>query len=223
MVEGWSFNPPPHWPRPPRGWMPPRDWEPDPAWGSVPPGWQLWVPTPKSRYPWPAILCVSGVIALSAASVIWLPRMSDAALVSATDLQERQERVGADIGAAPENSKDASDVAKGKDAGPVPVGTLTPALPPSAKESTSGAAPSFDSCAALTAVYPHGVGMPDAVDRINRHRADQHAGLSSPDVTENPGDSPAGTAKITDFGRSTALYGANRPLDVDGDGIACER
>ncbi len=223
MVEGWSFNPPPHWPRPPRGWMPPDDWEPDPAWGPVPPGWQLWVPTPKSRYPWPTILCVSGVIALSVASAIWLPRMSEAALVSATDLRSEQRRLGADIGAASQNSADASDGVKGADVGPVPVGTLTPTPQSSAKASAAVAAPSFGSCGALTAVYPHGVGMPDAVDRIGRRRGGKLSGLSSPDVTDNKGDSTVGTAKVTDFGRSTALYGANRPLDVDQDGIACER
>jgi hypothetical protein len=220
MVEGWSFNPPPHWPHPPRGWMPPPNWEPDPDWGPVPPGWQLWVPTPKSRYPWPAIFCASAVIALSVASVTWLPRMSDAALVSATDLRGVQEhRLGADIGAASQNSDDASDVAKGTDVGPVPVGTLTPALPEAsvrAATTAPGAALSFDSCTELTAVYPHGVGMPDAVDRNGRHRAAKPSG-------DNLGESGAVAAKVTDFGRSTALYGANRPLDVDQDGIACER
>lgn len=38
------FNPPPGWPRPPKGWTPPNGWKPDPAWPPPPPGWQLWIP-----------------------------------------------------------------------------------------------------------------------------------------------------------------------------------
>lgn len=38
------FNPPPGWPKPPKGWVPPNGWKPDPAWPALPPGWQLWVP-----------------------------------------------------------------------------------------------------------------------------------------------------------------------------------
>jgi hypothetical protein len=219
MVEGWSFNPPPHWPRPPRGWVPPPTWEPDPEWGPVPPGWQLWVPTPRARYPWPALLCASGVIALSVASVAWLPRMSDAALVSASDLRSGQEpRVGARTGGVPGNSGDVSDVIKGADVGPVPAGTLTPTSAPSAK--AIAPIPSFTSCVALTAVYPHGVGLPDAVDDIGHHRKAKRPGALLPADRGNPGES---VKKVADFGRSTALYGVNRPLDVDQDGIACER
>ena len=38
------FNPPPGWPKPPKGWTPPNGWKPDPAWPGLPPGWQLWIP-----------------------------------------------------------------------------------------------------------------------------------------------------------------------------------
>ena len=38
------FNPPPGWPKPPKGWTPPKGWKPDPAWPAPPPGWQLWIP-----------------------------------------------------------------------------------------------------------------------------------------------------------------------------------
>lgn len=38
------FNPPPGWPKPPKGWVPPNGWKPDPAWPAPPPGWQLWIP-----------------------------------------------------------------------------------------------------------------------------------------------------------------------------------
>lgn len=37
------FNPPPGWPKPPKGWTPPNGWRPDPAWPAPPLGWQLWV------------------------------------------------------------------------------------------------------------------------------------------------------------------------------------
>lgn len=38
------FNPPPGWPKPPKGWTPPNAWKPDPVWPPPPPGWQLWIP-----------------------------------------------------------------------------------------------------------------------------------------------------------------------------------
>lgn len=37
------FNPPPGWPKPPKGWTPPNGWKPDPAWPAPPPGWKLWI------------------------------------------------------------------------------------------------------------------------------------------------------------------------------------
>ncbi len=37
------YNPPPNWPKPPKGWKPHADWSPDPSWPPPPPGWQLWV------------------------------------------------------------------------------------------------------------------------------------------------------------------------------------
>ena len=40
------FNPPPGWPKPPKGWMPPKGWKPDPGWPEPPPGWQLWIKDP---------------------------------------------------------------------------------------------------------------------------------------------------------------------------------
>lgn len=41
--EDLVFNPPPGWPKPPKGWTPPKGWLPDPAWPDPPPGWQLWL------------------------------------------------------------------------------------------------------------------------------------------------------------------------------------
>ena len=38
------FNPPPGWPKPPKGWTPPIGWKPDPAWPALPLGWELWIP-----------------------------------------------------------------------------------------------------------------------------------------------------------------------------------
>ena len=47
--EGFVFNPPPGWPKPPAGWRPPKGWSPDPAWPDPPPGWQLWLPTDSAN------------------------------------------------------------------------------------------------------------------------------------------------------------------------------
>lgn len=55
----------------------------------------------------------------------------------------------------------------------------------------------YASCTALTAVYPHGVGLPRAVDHTS------------------------GTP-VTTFFRHRRLYLANSDKDRDGDGIACE-
>jgi len=38
------FNPPPGWPKPPKGWTPPKGWKPDPSWPEPPAGWELWLP-----------------------------------------------------------------------------------------------------------------------------------------------------------------------------------
>ena len=35
------FNPPPGWPRPPRGWLPEPGWSPPPSAPPIPDGWQL--------------------------------------------------------------------------------------------------------------------------------------------------------------------------------------
>lgn len=37
------FNPPPGWPKPPRGWRPPPSWKPSPSWPPAPQGWNFWV------------------------------------------------------------------------------------------------------------------------------------------------------------------------------------
>ncbi|WIM85888.1 hypothetical protein PT015_13120 [Candidatus Mycobacterium wuenschmannii] len=37
------YNPPPNWPKPPKGWAPHADWSPDPSWPPPPQGWRLWV------------------------------------------------------------------------------------------------------------------------------------------------------------------------------------
>ncbi len=45
-----TFNPPPHWPEPPReGWAPPAGWTPDRSWGAVPAGWRLWADEARTR------------------------------------------------------------------------------------------------------------------------------------------------------------------------------
>lgn len=41
--DSLTFNPPPGWPQPPKGWVPPKGWQPDPSWPVPPEGWQLWI------------------------------------------------------------------------------------------------------------------------------------------------------------------------------------
>jgi len=74
---------------------------------------------------------------------------------------------------------------------PAPVPSQTsPAPAPSAAR--------FANCADLNAVYPHGVGLPGAVDHTS------------------------GTP-VTTFTQDKALYQANSGLDADRDSIACEK
>ncbi len=70
------------------------------------------------------------------------------------------------------------------------------AAPPS-----SAAQPTrFKNCTALTKVYKHGVGQKGAKDRVR--------GKSKP---------------VRTFTVNNAAYAANRHLDADRDGVACER
>ena len=85
---------------------------------------------------------------------------------------------------------------------PVPTHT-TVAKTPITKATTTAplpAAQTFANCTALRAAYPHGVGMPGAVDHTS-----------------------GSTKPVTTFTRSAALYEANAGSDRDGDQIACER
>jgi hypothetical protein len=60
------------------------------------------------------------------------------------------------------------------------------------------AARTFRNCTALNKVYKHGVGRPNARDHTSGTR-------------------------VTTFKRSRPLYRANKSMDGDGDGIACEK
>jgi hypothetical protein len=81
--------------------------------------------------------------------------------------------------------------------------TVTPPSPvkaPIAQPPPPTGATVFANCAALNAVYPHGVGRTGAVDHVS--------GSSKP---------------VTDFLVDDALYNANPGRDGDGDGVACEK
>ena len=59
----------------------------------------------------------------------------------------------------------------------------------------------YKKCADLNAVYPHGVGLKDAKDKVR-----------------------AGTEPVTTFKINAAVYNKNKlKLDRDKDGIACEK
>ena len=57
-----------------------------------------------------------------------------------------------------------------------------------------------DTCESVNVHQPHGVGRPGARDRV-----------------------PTGTPRVTDFNPDRRIYRQHRVLDVDRDGIACER
>ena len=65
------------------------------------------------------------------------------------------------------------------------------------------AAKTYRNCTALNKVYPHGVGRPNAKDKV--------------DGKFRPGRS------VTNFTKNRAVYNANSSKDRDGDGIACEK
>ncbi|BAL87989.1 hypothetical protein AMIS_27690 [Actinoplanes missouriensis 431] len=62
------------------------------------------------------------------------------------------------------------------------------------------AAKSYKNCTALNKVYKHGVGKKGAKDKVRGK-----------------------TKRVTNFKVSNALYKANKRMDRDKDGIACEK
>jgi Excalibur calcium-binding domain len=66
-------------------------------------------------------------------------------------------------------------------------------------EGAQASSPHFSTCTKMHRSYPHGVGRTGAVDHVK--------GKSKP---------------VTDFYRSTSIYNANKKLDRDKDGVACE-
>lgn len=62
----------------------------------------------------------------------------------------------------------------------------------------AAASSDYANCKALNADYPHGVGKPGAVDSTSK-------------------------TPVTTFTVDADVYKANRSLDRDGDGIACEK
>jgi hypothetical protein len=196
VVEGWSFNPPPYWPRPPAGWSPSPSWQPDPAWGPIPAGWQLWVRR-SYGYGRPAASATAGLMALLAIGVVGvlIPRVGDPGRVTAV--------LGRSGLSGPAVTVPAAAPLPPRAAGPNRLAAnLSASLPPSLSSSPATVPPTprrFTRCVTLNVVYPHGVGLPAAID----HRI-------------------GGGTPVADFGRSTSIYGANHGLDSDGDGIACE-
>jgi hypothetical protein len=80
------------------------------------------------------------------------------------------------------------------------VGTAILAGSMLAVASPQPAATHYATCTAMHKVWPHGVGKAFAIDHV-ASRKDK---------------------RVTDFHISTALYDANKKLDTDHDGIACE-
>jgi hypothetical protein len=198
VIEGWSFNPPPYWPRPPAGWSPSPAWRPDPAWGPLPPGWQLWVPD-RSQQRLSRVAAVTGVTAglLIGVAAAMIPRVGDAAPVAGA-LRQMVVVAPPVGGVAPVRGTDSAGLLR-KPIQAMPQPTVSAAATAQTPLPARPAAAAFVNCAALLAVYPHGVGRPQAVDRTRAKR------------------------RVGNFGRSSALYLANVRLDTDRDGIACEQ
>ena len=207
MIEGWAFNPPPHWPKPPASWTPPAGWVPDPAWGPLPPGWQLWVPArPAQRRR--GLLPTLGLATVVAGAVLAVlvprsagpgpgdPRTGGSALALRAALIEPA--AGPATTTSPTTGPTAAGptASTGATAGAT-AGASAGVTEPTVPIPTSPLIRRFRTCAELNRVYPNGVGMPRAIDRTR------------------------GTP-VTNFGRSAGLYHANRGLDRDRDGIACE-
>ena len=159
MIEGWGFNPPPHWPKPPSGWTPPSGWQPDPAWGPVPPGWQLWVPArPVPRRRRSRALAGLTVLTATVGLAVLLPREAGPGPADpraggtprAAAPAERSMPVSADTRAAIRSA---------------PTASPTPSAIPG-----TATIRRFRSCAKLNRVYPKGVGTPKAVDRVDQGR-----------------------------------------------------
>jgi hypothetical protein len=66
-------------------------------------------------------------------------------------------------------------------------------------ESASAKVPHFANCTAMHHTYKHGVGKAGARDHVR--------GKTKP---------------VTNFVRNTAIYNANKKMDADKDGVACE-
>jgi hypothetical protein len=118
-----------------------------------------------------------------------------------------EEKKAADAAAAKKAAdaaaaKKAADAAAAKKAAEAEAARRAAEAAAAQQAAAAAAAPvgaqSFDNCTHLQTVYPHGVGMPGAVD------------------------STSGTP-VTTFERSAALYQANSGSDRDDDNIACEK
>ncbi|GAB1694559.1 excalibur calcium-binding domain-containing protein [Krasilnikovia sp. M28-CT-15] len=76
-------------------------------------------------------------------------------------------------------------------------GSLALALPADAAAAT---VPTYQNCTALNQKYKHGVGRKGARDKVR-----------------------GSTKPVTTFTVNTALYNANKRMDRDKDGVACEK
>ncbi|MEU4607464.1 thermonuclease family protein [Kribbella sp. NPDC023972] len=61
------FNPPPNWPRPPKGFAPGPGWRPEPSWPPPPEGWRLWVGQPNWFVRHKLITAIAAIVLLLAA------------------------------------------------------------------------------------------------------------------------------------------------------------
>ena len=221
MPKDYVFTPPPNWPPPPRGWVPPAGWTPDPEWGPAPEGWEFWI-MPEGGTSWVArhpLLTGVGATSAVIGTVVTITAFANgsggrAPLAAATSptLLTALDDSGTDPTTPEQSLSQSTDTSSTEPTTSTTRATRT--TTPSPTTSTVRPSPTatspdpsptrtvtvYRSCRRMNQDHPHGVGRPGATDRPR-----------------------PGQQEVKDFEVNGRLYAANRLLDRDGDGIACER
>jgi hypothetical protein len=224
MAKDYVFTPPPNWPAPPRGWVPPPGWTPDPEWGPAPDGWEFWTQPEGGTLSWfgqhtvltgiaATTLVIGGVVGISAFANGAGGKAPVAAATSPTLLTALDDT---NTSSSPEDSLSPSSESPTESptesqsptptTSPTRSETKSPSSTPTQTRTSPTSSPTrtgprvYLSCQGMNRDHPHGVGRPGARDRVK-----------------------LGEQRVRDFDVNAKLYTANRGLDTDGDGIACER
>lgn len=223
MAKDYVFTPPPNWPPPPRGWVPPPGWTPDPEWGPAPEGWEFWT-LPEGGSSWFAThpvltgvaattLVIGGALGITAfasgsdakapAAAATSPSLLTPLDDTGTDEPTLEESLSPSTESPTDTPSETPTETRTRTATPTrtktPTKTATP-TPTTTPTQTRTGPPVYADCAALNQDYPHGVGFRGARDRTQD-----------------------GQRRVRNFTVDGPVYLANRALDTDLDGIACEQ